>query len=135
MFLREMDELAKGNQIYLKIYHISIANYFLQPFGYGLYHTTIEIKGKEYFFCYAEEEYIGIMSFNTEDMKMPYLKGISKFITKRNFTWETQSTQKLKLSILSTIFQVNGRGKLTMSSRKIAMTFQENSQNPSYTQK
>jgi len=75
MFNREVVEIKHGFPVYLKIYHINILNYVLQIFGYGLYHSTIEINEREYFFFYTDEEYCGIMSESVDDTKMFSLKG------------------------------------------------------------
>ena len=58
-------ELKHGNPVYLNIYHLSIINYILQIFGFGLFHTTIEIKDLEYSFGSTNEEVAGIFTHKT----------------------------------------------------------------------
>ncbi len=47
----------KGLGVYLNVYHLSILNYLLQLFGFGFFHTTLEINDYEYSFklCTGDE--------------------------------------------------------------------------------
>ena len=46
-----------GLGVYLNVYHLTILNYFLQLFGFGFFHTTLEINDTEYSFklCSGDE--------------------------------------------------------------------------------
>ena len=87
MFNRDEFEIKLGFPVYLKVYHISFFNYAFQIFGYGLYHTTLEIHDKEYFFYYTEHGFTGIMFLSVEETmnKIFTLKGnISKLNKRKN---------------------------------------------------
>lgn len=58
-------EFKHGNPVYLNVYHLSIINYILQIFGFGLFHTTVEIKDLEYSFGSTNEEVAGIFTNKT----------------------------------------------------------------------
>ena len=47
----------KGLRVYLNVYHLSFLNYLLQLFGFGFFHTTLEINDYEYSFklCTGDE--------------------------------------------------------------------------------
>lgn len=59
MYLRKQ-ELKKGHSIYLKIYNITKFNRITQLFGFGIYHTTLEIQNFEYSFGSTEDNSSGI---------------------------------------------------------------------------
>ena len=46
-----------GIDVYLNVYHLTILNYFLQLFGFGFFHTSLEINDIEYSFklCSGDE--------------------------------------------------------------------------------
>jgi hypothetical protein len=60
-----------GLRVYLNIYHVTIFNYILQFFGFGFFHSTLEINDIEYCFKLGYGEESGIF-FNR------YKDGIDK---------------------------------------------------------
>ena len=50
----------KGLRVYLNIYHLTIFNYILQFFGFGFFHTSLEINDIEYSFKLGNEDESGI---------------------------------------------------------------------------
>ena len=56
-----------GLRVYLNIYHITFFNYFLQIFGFGFYHTSLEINDNEYSFKLGVSDESGIFVNNYKD--------------------------------------------------------------------
>ena len=54
--------VENGQPVYLNIYHLSFINYFVQIFGFGFFHSSIEINEKEFSYSATEDEYSGIFS-------------------------------------------------------------------------
>ena len=57
--LEELIEKARvenGQAVYLNIYHLSSVNYIIQLFGFGFFHTTIEVNEIEYSFNLTDDE-------------------------------------------------------------------------------
>jgi hypothetical protein len=59
MYIRKQ-ELKQGHPIYLKIYNITKINRITQFFGFGIYHTSLEIQNYEYSFGSTEDDSSGI---------------------------------------------------------------------------
>ena len=62
--LEELIEKARvenGQAVYLNIYHLSSVNYIIQLFGFGFFHTTIEVNEIEYSFTPTDDENSGIV--------------------------------------------------------------------------
>ena len=55
MDMKRLMEERKPEVVYLNIYHVSGANTFLEFFGFGLYHTSIELYKHE--FSYGGHDY------------------------------------------------------------------------------
>ena len=51
---------SRGLCVYLNVYHLTIANYFLQFLGIGFFHTTIEVNSIEYSFIGTSDNNSGI---------------------------------------------------------------------------
>lgn len=67
-------ELKKGYPVYLKIYHLSIINMFLQIFGLGIFHTTIEINQYEYSFGATQSAIPGLFFSKVDSLNSLKLK-------------------------------------------------------------
>lgn len=52
--------IEKGNPVYLNVYHLSKVNIFVQFFGFGFFHTTIEVNDYEYSFGSTNGESCGV---------------------------------------------------------------------------
>ena len=59
--LIEKARIENGQAVYLNIYHMSYANYIIQLFGFGFFHTTIEVNKTEYSFTPTEDNNSGIV--------------------------------------------------------------------------
>lgn len=76
-YLIQKTELESGRFIFLNVYHISKLNQIFNFFGFGLYHTTIEIDDLEYSFGSTEDDASGIFIIKKNDPKDNLvLKGI-----------------------------------------------------------
>ena len=65
-----MNEISKGEPVYLNVYHINVLNYFLQFFGCGIYHSTIYVFDNEYSFgCSNNKSISGIYKANNQTKK------------------------------------------------------------------
>ena len=62
--------LEIGQPVYLNIYHLSFVNYFVQLFGFGFFHSSIEINEKEFSYSATNDEYSGIFSNLIEDSNL-----------------------------------------------------------------
>ena len=63
-------EFKHGSPVYLNVYHIAkIINLFLQIFGIGIYHTTLEINDYEYSFGLTNKDVPGIFKNNSGELK------------------------------------------------------------------
>lgn len=56
----EESQLDNGYAVYLNIYHLSVINYAIQIFGFGFFHSTIEVNNIEYSFGATTENISGI---------------------------------------------------------------------------
>ena len=56
----EEAQLDSGYAVYLNIYHLSVINYAIQIFGFGFFHSTIEVNNIEYSFGATTENISGI---------------------------------------------------------------------------
>jgi len=54
-----------GIGVYLNVYHLTVLNYFLQLFGFGFFHSSLEINDTEYSFklCSGDESGIFFNKF------------------------------------------------------------------------
>ena len=74
--LEEIDNLIEkklieeGQAVYLNIYHLSYINIFIQFLGFGFFHSSIEINGKEFSYSATEDEESGIFSNPIEDSNL-----------------------------------------------------------------
>ncbi len=59
MYIRKQ-EIKQGFPVFLKIYNITKLNRLTQFFGFGLYHTSLEIQNFEYSFGSTEDDSSGI---------------------------------------------------------------------------
>ena len=55
-------ELKAGIPLYLNVYSISSVNKFFQIFGFGIFHTAVEIKQIEYSFGSTNGDYSGVIA-------------------------------------------------------------------------
>ena len=62
--------IENGQPVYLNIYHLSYVNYFVQIFGFGFFHSSIEINEKEFSYSATEDEYSGIFSNSINDSNL-----------------------------------------------------------------
>ena len=53
-------QITIGFPVYLNVYHLTVANYFIQIFGLGFFHTSLEINKIEYSFGRTIQEDSGI---------------------------------------------------------------------------
>lgn len=53
-------QMSIGFPVYLNVYHLTAANYFIQIFGLGFFHTSLEINKTEYSFGRTLQEDSGI---------------------------------------------------------------------------
>ena len=75
LFLNKQ-ELKKGSPVYLRIYHMTKINFLIQFFGFGLYHTSLEIDEFEYSFGSTEDDNSGIyINYKNEEITGISLKG------------------------------------------------------------
>ena len=56
-----------GLRVYLNIYHLTIFNYILQFFGFGFFHTSLEINDVEYSFKLGVGDQSGIFYNHFKD--------------------------------------------------------------------
>ena len=56
-----------GLRVYLNIYHLTYFNYLLQFFGFGIFHTSLEINDNEYSFNMGVNDESGIFINNYKD--------------------------------------------------------------------
>ena len=56
-----------GLRVYLNIYHLTIFNYILQFFGFGFFHTSLEINDIEYSFKLGSGDQSGIFYNHFKD--------------------------------------------------------------------
>ena len=59
--LIEKARVENGQAVYLNIYHMSYANYIIQFFGIGFFHTTIQVNEFEYSFTPTDDNNSGIV--------------------------------------------------------------------------
>lgn len=77
--LLSKQELKNGYPVYLKVYHITKVNYILQLFGFGLFHSSLEVDCHEYSFGSTEDGKSGIyMNPVNEEHNGVSLKGKGK---------------------------------------------------------
>ena len=62
--------IEEGHAVYLNVYHLSFINYFVQLLGFGFFHSSIEINGKEFSYSATEDEESGIFSNSIEDSNL-----------------------------------------------------------------
>ena len=56
-----------GLRVYLNVYHLTFFNYILQFFGFGLFHTCLEISDNEYSFKSGVSDESGIFKNNFKE--------------------------------------------------------------------
>jgi len=61
-------EFKKGFPVFLNIYDLNCANYLLELFGLGIYHSTIEVYSKEYSFGPTSEDEPGFFINKTGEL-------------------------------------------------------------------
>ena len=67
-----MRSRISGTQIYLNVYDLSPGNYYLNPIGFGAYHTAIQIDEVQYSYGYHNGSYTGVCeSQPMENPEMP----------------------------------------------------------------
>ena len=62
--------IEEGHAVYLNVYHLSFINYFVQLLGFGFFHSSIEINGKEFSYSATEDEESGIFSNSIENSNL-----------------------------------------------------------------
>ena len=74
--MEDLDEIIEsklieyGQPIYLNIYHLSSFNYLIQLLGFGFFHTSLEINGKEFSYSATNDDNSGIFSNSIEDKNL-----------------------------------------------------------------
>ena len=74
--MEDLDEIIEskliefGQPIFLNIYHLSSFNYLIQILGFGFFHTSIEINGKEFSYSATNDDNSGIFSSSNEDTNL-----------------------------------------------------------------
>ena len=74
--MEDLDEIIEskliefGQPIFLNIYHLSSFNYLIQILGFGFFHTSIEINGKEFSYSATNDDNSGIFSSSNEETNL-----------------------------------------------------------------